>query len=234
MLLSLEHLWKINFLNVRSATTEVVAKGGNKIYIGVDTNTIPTERGAALNHCAETLRFVTQSYNLCLILHACIVDQSPWTMWAEQSGIRFDYVNQNPEVQGQAYMYKPYMDILIDKRAGFQLGFWYRMKMLFENAVKELDKPPTLEYPKDIPVAKPITTGYVRTNTKTFNAYDSTNKIQTNDGVVDTESGSRFIHRGTDKYTAKPSNTTNRMKRTVGRNPSKVLKIEEGDWEDPD
>lgn len=234
MLLSIDHLWKMNFLNVKQATDSIVAKGGNKMYVGIDTNTIPTERGEPLNHCADSLRFITNSYNFCLILHACIADATPWTNWAQQSGIRFDYINQNPEIQGQAYLHKPYMDILIDQRAGFQLGFWDRMKILFEYAAKNLDAPPATGIVNNIPVAKPITTGYVRTNTKTFNAYDSTNKVETDNGIVNKENGSHIVHRGTDKYNIKPTQNFIKPKRTVGRNPSKILKIEEGDWEDPD
>jgi hypothetical protein len=231
MLLSLDHLWKINFLNVRAATAETVAKGGNKLYVAVDTNTIPTERGEALNHCADTLRFLTQKYNFCLILYACIADHTPWTNWAKKSGIQFNYINENPEIQGVAYIQKPYLDIIIDKRAGFQLGFWDRMKMLFERASMELDAPPAIQH-KQIPVAKPVTTGYTRTNTKTFNAYDSTNKIETGDGVI-TESGSQIVHRGTDKYNIKPSQDLTKRTRRSLNGPSKILNIGEDDWEDP-
>jgi len=81
--------------------------------------------GKALNPGAEeVLRWLTRRENMCPILwtssHQDAINEI--VKWVSDYGIKFTYVNENPEVKPNGLIdttIKPYFDMLLDDKAGF-------------------------------------------------------------------------------------------------------------------
>lgn len=107
-------------------------RGWDKIYVFVDIHEtmikpnydadhIPTE---FYDHVKEVMKYLSDKYFFTLILYTCSwpKENEEYLKIFEKNGIHFSYINKNPEVTSKGYgCYddKPYINILIDDKAGF-------------------------------------------------------------------------------------------------------------------
>ena len=88
------------------------------------TYTRNNEGRAFFNGAEEVLRWLTNRKDMCLILWTSSHKDSTDDIlaWMAKSGIKFDYVNENPECPSNELLdtsSKIYMDLLLDDKAGF-------------------------------------------------------------------------------------------------------------------
>ncbi|MGL5888658.1 MAG: hypothetical protein ACRC3B_02165 [Bacteroidia bacterium] len=104
----------------------------SRTYWAVDihgTMMPPTHRGGDLPktfyaHAREVLQLATLRDDICLILYTCSHEHEvqEYLAFFEEHEIRFDFVNENPEVQNTSYGNydrKPYFNVLFEDKAGF-------------------------------------------------------------------------------------------------------------------
>jgi len=84
---------------------------------------IPTEY---YPYAKEALQFISQLPDVCMVLYTCShqheIDE--YIQFFEKEGIRFQYINDNPEVITDVNGYgcydkKPYINVLFEDKAGF-------------------------------------------------------------------------------------------------------------------
>ena len=86
----------------------------------------------------EVLQWLTNREDMCLILYTCSHDSyvDEVLTWMQVNGIRFDYVNENPEVGSDDLRNiggKFYFDVLLEDKAGFDLNYdWGNIKGALE------------------------------------------------------------------------------------------------------
>ena len=114
-------------------------KSFDKIYVLIDLHgtiikpnytygKIPTE---FYPNALETLKLMTICEDITLIMYTCSHPHeiNEYVELFKKNGIKFEYVNENPEVVTQANGYgcydkKPYMNVLLDDKAGFDPSEW--------------------------------------------------------------------------------------------------------------
>jgi len=78
-------------------------------------------------YAKETLQLITKLPDICMILYTCShqheIDE--YVKLFENCGIRFQYINENPEVETDVNGYgcydkKPYVNVLFEDKAGFE------------------------------------------------------------------------------------------------------------------
>lgn len=72
----------------------------------------------------ETMQILSKREDVCLIMYTCSWPEeiAQYLEYFESNGIKFEYVNENPEVKSSGYgCYdkKPYINVLLDDKAGF-------------------------------------------------------------------------------------------------------------------
>lgn len=77
-------------------------------------------------YAKETLQYISQLTDVCMIIYTCShpheIEQ--YVKLFESCGIKFEYINENPEVPTDingygCYDKKPYMNVLFEDKAGF-------------------------------------------------------------------------------------------------------------------
>ena len=111
---------------------KALSRGWDKIYVFIDfheTIMVPDYQADLPEveyypGAMELLRYLTHRGDICLITWTCSHPHQTegYLGRMEEDDIRFDYVNENPEVKtGKKYGYhetKPYCNILLDDKAG--------------------------------------------------------------------------------------------------------------------
>lgn len=149
MIFTVDHLWKNNFLNIRESFEDALERKALRFYIAIETNVIPTEAGTDLTNCIKTLQLISQSSFTCLILYTNDPYPYEWVEWGQKCGIKFEHINQNPEIISENYQVKPYYDLLFDKKAGFNIHDWEKVLALLNRGIDRF-------FHRDIPIAKPV------------------------------------------------------------------------------
>ncbi len=93
------------------------------IYPNYEVGNIPKE---FYPYAKETMQLLSKQKEISLILYTCSHPHEiiEYLEYFKQNNINFKYVNENPEVKTQegeygCYDKKPYMNILIEDKAGF-------------------------------------------------------------------------------------------------------------------
>ena len=86
-----------------------------------DANQIPTEY---YPHACEALQLLSKREDIVMFLYTCshVRDTDQYLELFESDGIKFNYVNENPEIENSDLGYydkKPYFNVLLDDKAGF-------------------------------------------------------------------------------------------------------------------
>ena len=77
-------------------------------------------------HAKETLQYISQLTDVCMVIYTCShpheIEQ--YVKLFESCGIKFKYINENPEIPTDingygCYDKKPYMNVLFEDKAGF-------------------------------------------------------------------------------------------------------------------
>lgn len=96
---------------------------GTMIKPNYEAGNIPKE---FYEHVVETLSHISELSDSCLVMYTCSHPNEieEYIRLFSSLDIKFDYVNENPEVQTQmngygCYDKKPYMNILFDDKSGF-------------------------------------------------------------------------------------------------------------------
>lgn len=124
--------------SIKAAHDRMIEKEWDKVYVLVDIhNTIfkPSYRNKEtyewFQGAKETLQYMTQCKELCLILWTSSHEEKikEYLNVFEENGIHFDYVNENPEVKNDdlsCFDGKLYFNIGIDDKFGFcgERGDW--------------------------------------------------------------------------------------------------------------
>lgn len=130
----LGRLLSYNNFNIRSAFEVMKQRNFEFVYVSIDIHgTIlkPDYGRIAIDyypHAKETLQNLSKQPNLKLILFTCSYEHEIKTYleFFEKDGIRFDYVNKNPEAEntrGGYFNDKHYTNIMLEDKAGF-IGVW--------------------------------------------------------------------------------------------------------------
>jgi len=122
-------------------------KGWDRIYIFIDIHDtmikanykrgeIPTE---FYPHAIEVLQYLTKRSDIKLILYTCSHPHEikQYEELFKSHDIVFDYVNENPEVKTDLNGYgnydkKPYFNVLMDDKCGFEPHDWLAIKNYFK------------------------------------------------------------------------------------------------------
>lgn len=77
-------------------------------------------------HAKEALQFISKLPDVCMVLYTCSHQHeiNEYLSMFESEGIKFQYVNENPEVKTDlngygCYDKKPYINVLFEDKAGF-------------------------------------------------------------------------------------------------------------------
>lgn len=110
-------------------------RGWDKIFYFIDLHStvikpnyergnIPTE---FYPYAKEVLQYLSSRKDICLIMYTCSHPEEivEYVEFFKEHGVVFDYINENPEVTTQVggygcYDKKPYMNVLMDDKAGFE------------------------------------------------------------------------------------------------------------------
>jgi hypothetical protein len=89
---------------------------------------LPTEYYA---HAMETMRLLSGRADVRLIMYTCSwpAEIERYVAKFKETGIDFDHVNKNPEVESEGYGHyedKPYFNVLLDDKAGFDPDLHWR------------------------------------------------------------------------------------------------------------
>lgn len=116
-----QRLWKNNWLNFNRATMDVTLRQTvKKLYIAFElADTVIDYNGAAFPNSVEVLNYIYHS-NISHTLVNTFLEESYVHSFVKVSGLKYDWLNHNHHFSGS----KPYYDILIDARAGFQPSEW--------------------------------------------------------------------------------------------------------------
>lgn len=132
---------------IQRAYDYAAKKGWDRIYICIDIHDtmikanykhgqIPTE---FYPHAIEVLQHLTERPDVKLILYTCSHPHEieEYTVLFKSHGIVFDFINENPEVKTDLNGYgnydkKPYFNVLLDDKAGFQPHDWLGIKNYFK------------------------------------------------------------------------------------------------------
>ncbi len=116
------------------AFKDMQRKNWDKIYVFVDLHStaikpnykageIPTE---FYENAKECLQMMSKQKEICLIMYTCSHQHEikEYLTYFESNNIKFEYVNKNPEVTSNEggygyYEDKPYINVLLDDKAGF-------------------------------------------------------------------------------------------------------------------
>lgn len=130
---------------VNQAFDRAHKKGWDRLYVGVDVHgviIIPTyENDGKIEFypkAEEVMKYMTERPDLILFMYTCSHEDEieHYIKFFECHGIRFDFVNQNPEVRSDMlgnYKYKPYANILLDDKAGFHPSEWLELELLLKS-----------------------------------------------------------------------------------------------------
>jgi len=109
-------------------------RGWSKIYIGVDIHGTILKSNYEVGNppkeffpkALETLQYISQMPNIVMFLYTCSHPHEieEYLKLFEENGIKFQYINENPEVETDnagygCYDKKPYFNVLLDDKAGF-------------------------------------------------------------------------------------------------------------------
>lgn len=139
---------------VKNSMKIMSERGWDKVYYFVDLHStvikpnyevgnIPTE---FYPYAKEVLQFLSIRKDISLIMFTCSHPEEieQYLEFFEANDIHFDYVNENPEVKTNiegygCYDKKPYMNVLMDDKAGFDPETeWYDM-MVYFNMIEDDD-----------------------------------------------------------------------------------------------
>lgn len=119
---------------INQAYLDKERKSFDKIYIMVDLhgtvikpnykpNDIPKE---VYNYALEVLKIMSLANDICLIMYTCSHPHEieKYLNFFKDNNIHFEYINENKEVKTDingygCYDKKPYMNVLLDDKAGF-------------------------------------------------------------------------------------------------------------------
>ena len=134
-------LWKNNWLNFRHATENVAIRQINKLYIAFElAETVIDANGVAYPNAINVLNYIYHS-TISHTLVTTFLDQPYIDNIVAYTGLKYDWVNHNHHFSGS----KPYYDILIDSRAGFQPSEWVYVIDMYKMA--EMSLSPSKSHP---------------------------------------------------------------------------------------
>ncbi len=119
---------------IKQSFLDMERKGFDKLYYFVDLHStcikpnykagdIPTE---FYPMAKEALQLLSDSEEICLVMYTCSQPNEvvQYVKFFEENGIKFEYINENPEVTTENggygnYDKKPYFNVLMDDKCGF-------------------------------------------------------------------------------------------------------------------
>lgn len=119
---------------IKQSYMDMERKGFDKMYYFVDLHStcikpnysrdeIPTE---FYPYAIECMQILSNTDEICLIMYTCSHphEVAEYIKLFEDNGIKFDYINENPEVTTNESGYgnydkKPYFNVLMDDKCGF-------------------------------------------------------------------------------------------------------------------
>lgn len=132
----------MNLFNIRNSYNDKISRNWDKVYWMIDMhNTIIPGLYSEFQelefypYAQEVLRKLYLAEDTVLILYTCSHEAEIYRFqeWFSCHGIVFDYVNENPEVPDTAlgrYSDKPYFNIMLDDKAGFEPVDWIAIRTL--------------------------------------------------------------------------------------------------------
>ena len=144
--------------SLKEAIKRLDEKGWDKIYFLVDIHGTIFEPSYSesdeckwLGESRDALRIMSKVDWISLILWTSTypsVIQNHYLPVFEKEGIKFDYVNENPEVTNEAlgcFDKKPYFNLLLDDKAGFDKEDWKVLtKIVEEYDARRSEKNPSI------------------------------------------------------------------------------------------
>lgn len=124
----------MNICNIRRAFEQKAERGWDTLYVMIDVHgvIIPNSYQLHVNrqefispNCEEVLQWFSTRKDIKIILwtSSFSIETAHLIEWLAVKGINIDYVNRNPECVNTKYAdftHKPYFNILIDDKAGFE------------------------------------------------------------------------------------------------------------------
>jgi len=133
----------MNLYNIENSFNSMEEREWSTLYWFIDfhgTIAVPdyndtSKKRQFYPYAKEVLQMLSKRLDCCVILWTCshkddIKDMIEWTT---EHGIHFDYVNENPECPSTTRVNvedKPYYNIMLDDRAGFEPEDWQGIKQL--------------------------------------------------------------------------------------------------------
>lgn len=129
---------------VNQAFRRAHEKKWDRIYVAVDVHgviLIPTYENEGKKefypHAKEVMQYLTERKDVILMMYTCShpPEINEYLAFFEENGIKFDFVNENTQVRNDHYgdyRHKPYMNLLLDDKAGFHPSEWPELLRLLE------------------------------------------------------------------------------------------------------
>lgn len=159
----LEKAWRTNLYNIKDSTESCIEKNLNKIYVGVELHETVFIPGTwdFYKGAKETLQLISSNKEFELIINSTYEHDFTQRVCAASltpHGINPIGINMNPEIPTKSY--KPILDVMIDKRSGFNTDMWgttyYLCKLARERILDRFNNPSGVT--KHPPIAYPVTT----------------------------------------------------------------------------
>lgn len=139
----------MNLFNIANSYQQKIERGWYTLYWCVDVHNtiIPgmydiTQEFEFYKDAKEVLQFLTLQKDVVLIMYTCshLKEIKAMLSFFQSNSITFKYVNANVDVPDTAlgrYVDKPYFNILLEDKAGFENEDWEYIKELLEDIYKE-------------------------------------------------------------------------------------------------
>lgn len=148
---------------LRKQYLKMVDKAWDRLYFGIDVHEVCLEsnyNGISDTYCPyakEGLQLLSSRPEICMIMWTAsnAEDKLAYKEFFAKDGIRFDYINENPEISGSVnwgdYDSKMYLNVGLDDKFGFvpeihwpEIINWYSQKQIELNLLCILNKTKSL------------------------------------------------------------------------------------------
>lgn len=138
----------MNLFNIANAYQQKIERGWDTIYWLIDAHNVifpgmydVTQDYIIYPEAKPILQFLSRQKDIYLILHTCSHQNEINRMLyvLNMANIYVRDVNQNTDVPNTAlgdYTQKPYCNIILDDKAGFEISDWFKIQILLKKIYK--------------------------------------------------------------------------------------------------
>lgn len=134
----------MNLFNIKNSYAQKAIRNWERVFWMIDVHDtifpgfyMENQTLDFYSEAKEVLQFLTQQEDVCLILYTCSHEHEINRMLSffKEHDITFEFTNENEHVSNTSfgcYTKKPYFNILLEDKAGFESSDWIEIKHILE------------------------------------------------------------------------------------------------------